>query len=324
MTSDYKALTFARERELLGLALSGDDRAREELIRAFIPLADRFVAPYRNKSFYDDLRSQAFLGLLKAADRFDLAQPVRFSTYAQHWIRSEVSDYIRRNCSALTMKPTANTARLAAHYVRLRGEANVRGIFGRQVEHQFIAGRLGIGLELVESYYLARFCVVGLDDPIGRNDGDSAALTLADTIPDPTPQADDTVSHTLVRESRLARLHAALERLDPRSRYIFTQRTLIDPIRTLEDLGNEFHVSRERIRQIEAAAMKKIRRYLEADRRHYTAKGTLSAAILANPGATATQIAKSVGTSVNSVRVVQSRLRSSGALQSSIDTPAAG
>jgi RNA polymerase sigma-32 factor len=246
-----------------------DAAALHRLVQAYMRLAISVAARYRRYGMaMPDLIQEASLGLMKAADKFDPDRGVRFSTYAVWWIKASVQDAVMRNWSLVRTGSTSaqkalffNLRRVQA---RLQREAAQRGeaLDGHQLTERVA---LDMGLTMADVQMMDGRLSGGdfsLNVPQGSDeDGREWVEVLEDDAP-------ATEAHVAAQQD-LARLRSVLAgelaRLNARERHILTERLLRDAPRTLESLGAELSLSKERVRQLEAAALKKLRRKLEAE-----------------------------------------------------------
>ncbi len=208
-----------------------------------------------------DLIQEGNIGLMKAVKRFDPDMNVRLVSYAVHWIRAEIHEFILRNWRIVKVATTKAQRKL---FFNLRSAKKRLSWLGRE-EVDAVAKDLGVRPEDVMemeariSGYDASF------DPYGeREDGDRAALAPAAYLQDVRMDPGAQFEQDEWDEHNEDRLRDALGDLDDRSRDILQQRWLADDKRTLQDLADKYQVSAERIRQIEKNAFKKIRATLEA------------------------------------------------------------
>ena len=247
------------------LAVRLRDRNDLQAARALVLSHLRFVVRIaRGYSGYglpqNDLIQEGTVGLMKAVRRFDPDMGVRLVSFAVHWIKAEIHEYILRNWRIVKVATTKAQRKL---FFNLRSAKKRLGWFSQE-EVREVAQDLGIKPETVlemESR-LANYDVAfdGADDEEDESSSMAPAAYLPDLRHEPSrllERLDDAASE---REG----LYAALESLDPRSRDILQRRWLNEGKETLHELAAEYGVSAERIRQIEAAAMKKLRTALAA------------------------------------------------------------
>ena len=214
----------------------------------------------------NDLIQEAGLGLMKAADKFDPDRGVRFSTYAVWWIKASIQDYVMRNWSMVRTGSTSSQKSLFFNMrrvqARLEREAQSRG--ERLDTHQLrqmISTEVGVPLADVE---MMEGRLSGSDFSLNATQSvDDEGCEWIDTIEDDGPRGDELVEE----DHDLSALHGwlgdAMSKLNDRERFIVRERKLRDEPRTLESLGDELSLSKERVRQLEAAAFQKMRKYLE-------------------------------------------------------------
>jgi len=205
-----------------------------------------------------DLIQEGTVGLMKAVRRFDPDRGVRLASFAVHWIKAEIHEYILRNWRIVKVATTKAQRKL---FFNLRSAKQRLGWFTREEVEQ-VAEDLGVKPETVLEME-ARLNQQDMSfDPLEADDEDSfaPAAYLPDTRLEPSRllEAEDSAS------DRHERLHAALADLDERSRDILNRRWLAEKKLTLHDLADEYGVSAERIRQIEKAAMQKLQKVLVA------------------------------------------------------------
>jgi RNA polymerase sigma-32 factor len=214
----------------------------------------------------NDLVQEASLGLMKAADKFDPDRGVRFSTYAVWWIKASIQDHVMRNWSLVRTGSTTSQKSLFFNLrrvqARIEREAEVAGtpLDGHQLR-QKIATEIGVPLQDVE---MMQGRLSGSDFSLNATQSsDEDGREWMDTIEDDCPDAEATVERDHDEEALRRWLIAALSRLPEREQFIVRERKLRDAPRTLESLGGELGLSKERVRQLECAAFAKMRKTLE-------------------------------------------------------------
>jgi RNA polymerase sigma-32 factor len=263
-------LDRALERELIRRWREEEDEgALHRLIESHARLVVRIALRYRKTGVpLDDLIQEGNVGLIEAADRFDLAYDNRFSTYASWWIDSAIQSYVMRNASIVRL-PTASTYRqIYAHLRRLRSRRVVgagEGLEEDELREVAEAHRVRIAdVERVDRFLSAS--VASLSAPVGERDGGRQG-TLLDLIADDGPQPDHAALDRSATRHRDRWLRRALDQLNERERTIIRRRFLGDDGRTtLAELGETFGVSKERIRQLESQALRKLRNVMEGYR----------------------------------------------------------
>jgi RNA polymerase sigma-32 factor len=208
-----------------------------------------------------DLVSEGNVGLMQAAARFEPEREVRFSTYASWWIRSAIQDYVLRNWSIVRTGTTSAQKSLFFNLRRLRARISDTGdgLMSRE-NREWVATHLGVPERDVEAM-ASRLSGAdrSLNAPLSV-DGDSE---WQDLIADESAAPEQIVMQGRDRERRREWVREAMKVLRPREMEIITRRRLADEPMTLEALGQELGVSKERVRQIEMQAMMKLRRALE-------------------------------------------------------------
>lgn len=244
-------LTPARERDLAERMAAGDETAKDELVEANLRLVVSIAKRYVGKGmFFLDLIQEGNLGLMKAVDKFDYTKGYKFSTYATWWIRQAITRAIADQ---------ARTIRIPVHMVETihkvsRYSRQMLQELGREATADEIGEKMGMSAEKVREIMKIAQDPVSLETPIGEEEDSH----LGDFIPDEeTPAPADAASASILRDVLERQLHT----LTPREEHVIKLRFgLYDGrTRTLEEVGKEFDITRERIRQIEAKALRKLR-----------------------------------------------------------------
>lgn len=247
----------------------GDTRARDRLVLAHRALAWSAAARQSRgrggKSGPDeDLIQQANIGLLKAADRFDPDMGYRFSTYATWWVRAEIQDYAYSDWSLIRLPGSSSLRRVFFGLRRAEAELRAEGVAPEDIDGA-VALRFGVEPEkiaLVRERLLARD--MSLNQTVGTDD---AGAEWQDMLVDPDPESDAEIKVGAARaQARLQQLLADhLARLPARDREILVGSVMEEDHRTLADLGGEYKISRERVRQLRERALGSLRSALSAD-----------------------------------------------------------
>ncbi|WP_171124505.1 MULTISPECIES: RNA polymerase factor sigma-32 [unclassified Ruegeria] len=248
-----------------------DEQALHRLITAYMRLAISMAAKFKRYGApMNDLIQEAGLGLMKAADKFDPDRGVRFSTYAVWWIKASIQDYVMRNWSMVRTGSTSSQKSLFFNMrrvqARLEREAATEVMqLDRHQLHQMIAAEIGVPLRDVE---MMEGRLSGSDFSLNAvQSADEDGREWIDALEDEREQAAETVENTHDTEQLREWLVTAMKALNERERFIVRERKLREPARTLESLGQELGLSKERVRQLEAAAFVKMRKNLEAQSR---------------------------------------------------------
>ncbi|AAV93724.1 RNA polymerase factor sigma-32 [Ruegeria pomeroyi] len=245
-----------------------DEAALHRLITAYMRLAISMAAKFKRYGApMNDLIQEAGLGLMKAADKFDPDRGVRFSTYAVWWIKASIQDYVMRNWSMVRTGSTSSQKSLFFNMrrvqARLEREAATDGLaLDRHQLHQMIASEIGVPLRDVE---MMEGRLSGSDFSLNATQAsDEEGREWIEALEDESEQAAELVAHRHDTEQLRDWLIEAMQALNERERFIVRERKLRDEPRTLESLGDELGLSKERVRQLEAAAFAKMRKSLEA------------------------------------------------------------
>lgn len=247
-----------------------DEQALHRLITAYMRLAISTAAKFKRYGApMNDLIQEAGLGLMKAAEKFDPDRGVRFSTYAVWWIKASVQDYVMRNWSLVRTGSTSaqkslffNMRRVQA---RLEREAMAQGsALDRDQLLQMIAMDLGVPLRDVE---MMDGRLSGSDFSLNaQQSGDEEGREWIETLADEGENTAEMVGEAHDQAQLKTWLNEAMDGLSERERFILRERKLADEPRTLESLGEELSLSKERVRQLEAGALLKMRTMLETNR----------------------------------------------------------
>ena len=244
-----------------------DEAALHRLITAYMRLAISMASKFKRYGApMNDLIQEAGLGLMKAADKFDPDRGVRFSTYAVWWIKASIQDHVMRNWSMVRTGSTSSQKSLFFNMrrvqARLERESQAAGeTLDKHQLRQLISTEIGVPLHDVE---MMEGRLSGSDYSLNATQSvDDEGREWIDALEDESVQAAETVEHSHDTRQLRAWLLDALNGLNARERFIVRERKLRDEPRTLESLGQELNLSKERVRQLEAAAFAKMRKALE-------------------------------------------------------------
>lgn len=252
----YPLLTGLQERELAQRIEAGDEEARSILARSNLRLVVSIAKKYVNRSpdlTLLDLIQEGNLGLFKAVDKFDFTKGFKFSTYATWWIRQAITR---------ALADQSRTIRIPVHMVETiaKYKQKVRELsqhLGRDPLPEEIAAEMGIEVEKIYTIQKINQDTVSLESPVGEDDDERS--TLGSFIADDTISAPDQDASRRILSEQMMEI---LDELSPKERKILEMRNGLTGegiCYTLEEVGREFGVTRERIRQIEAKALERIR-----------------------------------------------------------------
>jgi RNA polymerase primary sigma factor len=250
-----KLLTPQEEIELAARIKKGDKKAREQMIKANLRLVVKIARDYEGIGLpLLDLISEGNIGLMKAVERFDPAKGGKLSTYGSWWIKQSIKRALANQ---------SKTIRLPVHLVdkisKMRRTAmKLQEELGREPTDEELGEELGITAARVAQMRMAAIRPASLDAPIGDEDSNNFAEVVQD-------EAADTPYEQLEEKTVTRMLQEMVKTLDPREATILRARFGLDggPQRTLEEVGQKFGVTRERVRQIQNIALKKLRKMIE-------------------------------------------------------------
>ena len=255
--SSIPILSVERERELAeGLYYNGELQAARELVMSHLRFVVHIARSYSGSGLAEaDLIQEGNVGLMKAVKRYNPEKGVRLVSFAVHWIKAEMHEFILRNWRIVKVATTKAQRKL---FFNLRSAKKSLSWLSAD-EAQSIADDLGVDVREVqrmEGRLSSRD--LGYDQPVDGED-DNAWQAPQYFLEDQTSDPSDILESSDWQDSNEALLHNAMGELDERSRDILAQRWLSDKKSTLHDLADQYGVSAERIRQLEQAAMKQLR-----------------------------------------------------------------
>lgn len=253
--SETPLLTIQEEKQLAKRIATGDDGAREHMIKANLRLVIKIAADYDGMGVpLLDLINEGNMGLMRAVERFNPSKGAKLSTYASWWIKQSIKRALANQGKIIRLPVylVDKVAKIRRVAMKLQEE------LGREPTDAEVADEIGMTAERVTELITASYRPIDLNAPM--EDGNDA--TFADVIPD---EGVVTSSEQVSKDERHAVVLKLIKRLPERDRSIIIRRFGLDgkDTETLEGLGKKLHRTRERVRQIEAAALKKLRGLIE-------------------------------------------------------------
>src|SRR5215467_4283758 len=239
----------------------GDRDAADRLVTSHLRLVAKIARGYCGYGLpVADLISEGHIGLLQAVERFEPEKGFRFSTYAVWWIKSAIRGYILRSWSLVKIGTAANHSKLFFNLGKAKSRISALNDGDMRPDQvKLIAKRLGVTERAVIDMNRRLDGDASLNDPI-REESDSTEWQ--DWLVSESPDQETTLAASEEFDDRRKALSVVLGALNPRARRIFESRRLAEDPMTLAELANEFGVSRERVRQIEARAFEKIQKIM--------------------------------------------------------------
>ena len=249
----FPFLTADEERDLATRFRRDDDLdAAWRLVTSHLRYVAKVARGYRGYGLpQEDLIQEGNVGLMKAVKRFDPGVGVRLVSFAMHWIRAEIHEFVLRNWRIVKVATTKAQRKL---FFNLRGTKPRLGALTRE-EADAIASDLEVRPEdVIEMERRLAARDEAFDDPADDEDRPAPAAFIADSAPDPS----EAVEGEEWSESAARHLYSALDALDERARDVVRRRWLAEPRAKLRELAGEYDISAERVRQIEAQALREL------------------------------------------------------------------
>ena len=234
-----------------------DEKALHELVEAYARFVIRIAWGFRGYGLpIGDLVQEGNIGIMEAAARFDPERNARFSTYASWWIMAAIQDYILRNNAIVRIATTPTQRRLFFNLRRVRARLST-GADGTltTADREKVAEQLRVkpsDVARMEAH------LGGPDASLNATIGDDETVEVLDLLADDGPNPEELIGEAFDTQTHSKWLHEALDELTPRERTIIIGRFLNEEKSTLAEIGGDFGVSKERIRQIEAKALSKL------------------------------------------------------------------
>ena len=239
-----------------------DTEAAERMVTSHLRLVAKIAMGYRGYGLpMAEVISEGNVGLMQAVKKFDPEKGFRLATYAMWWIRAAIQEYILRSWSLVKLGTTAAQKKLFFNLRRLKGEMRALDEGDLKPEQaQLIAEKLNVTEAEV---YSMNGRMSGSDASLNIPMGTDGDMEWQDWLADDEPGQAETFANRQELDSRMELLTRAMEDLSERERHILTERRLIDEPKTLEELSDQYGVSRERIRQIEVRAFEKLQKTMK-------------------------------------------------------------
>ena len=263
-TRRYPLLTPQEEHDLaVRLVEHGDSAAARRLIEANLRLVVKIAYEYRraHKNLLD-LVQEGNIGLIQAVSKFDPYRGVKLSSYAAFWIRAYILKFILNNWRLVKIGTTQAQRKL---FFNLRKEREKLEQLGFQPTTALLAEKLDVPeREVIEMERRLAAPEASLDAPVGSGDEDGTRTRL-DYLPSDDARPDRAVAQSEFSQLLRGKLEAFAQTLEGREQTIFRERWLTDEPLTLQEIGDRYHVSRERARQLEKRMLDRLKKYLEAE-----------------------------------------------------------
>lgn len=261
--SRYGMLSATEERELAVSAKAGDTAAVDRLVTSHLRYVLKIAMGFRGYGLpILDLVSEGNIGLLRAVDGFDPERGFRLSTFAQWWIKATIGEYVLKNSSMVKMGTNANQKKIFFNLSKAKKKLGIDSVWLSDADAERLSKALGVSTREVQQMDVRMTKMASLNTPM-RSD-----MEDGEEYQDQLPSNEIDPESMLVEHDDFAQRNAligqALSVLKPRELRVFRERRLTETPRTLEELGQEFGVSRERVRQIEVAAFSKVQRHVMA------------------------------------------------------------
>jgi RNA polymerase sigma-32 factor len=252
------------------------EKSLHRLVNAYMRLAISMAKKYgRYGVDINELIQEAGIGLMKAAKKFDPERGVRFSTYATWWIKASIQDFVLRNWSLVRTGSTASQKALFFNFKRVKSkiereyDKNVASVDYGSL-NKMIADQMGVPLRDVE---MMESRLTGSDFSLNSQQQNDEGREWIETIEDENSIGADKVDTERDQKKIQSWIQEALGTLNSREKRIVIDRKLVDKPRTLDSIGGELGVSKERVRQLETQALKKLKKHLEVNRGVYSMAG---------------------------------------------------
>lgn len=254
----FPVLSEAEEYDLIRqFKQQGDLQAAQKLITSHLRLAVKIALTYKRYGLpIADLISEANIGLMQAVKKFDMSKKVRLSTYAMLWIKAALNDFVLRSWSLVKIGTVAAQKKLFYNLGRLKAKL---GLYENKELEPTVVKKIANELVVSEKDVVEMNRRMGGDSSLNTTIGhDDNAVEAIDMLADKSQNIEGKYARREEADLRRKLLLKALEKLNDREQYIVKNRMLTDTPQTLDEIGEKFQISRERVRQIEKRAFEKL------------------------------------------------------------------
>lgn len=256
----YPVLSREDEQKLAKRAADGDVKAVERLVECNLRLVVKIAYEYKStRSSMLDLIQEGNVGLVKAVNKFDASRGTRLSSYAQYWIRAYILKHLMDSYNLVKIGTTQAQRKLFFNLKKEKEKLRQQGI---SPTPKRVSEQMGIKEKTVAEMDIR---MSGREARLDARIGDDESTTLMDTISDQQPLADERLDRVRASGHLQERLNEFRETLEGRDQKIWDLRMVSDDPRTLRSLGEDFGVSRERVRQLEARIKRNLKKFLNKD-----------------------------------------------------------
>lgn len=253
----FPMLSLEEETKLvLEFKNTGKLESAHKLVTSHLRLAAKIAMTYRRYGLpLADIISEANIGLMQAVKKFDLEKNVRLATYAIWWIKAAINDYVLRSWSLVKIGTVAAQKKLFYNLSRIKSRL---GLYENKALEPEVVEKIAQELVVDKKDVIEMNMRLGGDSSLNVIASDDGTLEKIDFIVDKRQNIEENVSKRQELNMKQKVLHSCLSQLDEREQYIIKHRMLVDSPITLEEIGEEFKISRERVRQIEKRAFEKL------------------------------------------------------------------
>ncbi len=256
-------LSLEKEKELLQAYKESDDvSAAQQLTMSHLRLSAKMAFSYRHYGLpIADLISEANLGLMQAIKSFDISKPVRLSTYAMWWIKAALNDFVLKSWSLVKLGTKVAHKKLFYNLNKIKAKL---GLYQKKSLDDTDINEIAYRLNVTPSEVVEMNSRINGDASLNVSIGEEGELELIDTLVDSKANLEAKYIAKEERKIKSKSIYDALAKLNDREQFVIKNRMLVDNPKTLEEIGGELDVSRERVRQIEKKAFEKLSAIIKA------------------------------------------------------------